>query len=35
MTWEGMDWINLAYNMDMQQACVQMVINIQVPWHEG
>jgi len=28
--WEGMDWTNLAQDMDKWQAAANMVMNIQV-----
>jgi hypothetical protein len=29
--WDGMDWINLALDMDQWRAHVNTVINIQIP----
>jgi hypothetical protein len=29
--WEGMDWINLAQNIDRWRAIVNAVMNLQVP----
>jgi hypothetical protein len=29
--WEGVDWINLAQDMDQRWALVKMVMNLQVP----
>jgi hypothetical protein len=29
--WDGMDWINLAEDIDQYQAFVNTIINIRVP----
>jgi hypothetical protein len=33
--WEGMDWIDLAQNMDQWKALVNMVMNLLVPQNTG
>jgi hypothetical protein len=30
-SWVGMDWIDLAQDMDMSQAVVNVVLNLWVP----
>jgi hypothetical protein len=31
MGWDGMDWIDLAQNMDQWRALVNSVMNLRVP----
>jgi hypothetical protein len=31
IAWDGMDWIDLAQDMDQWRALVNMVVNPQVP----
>jgi hypothetical protein len=33
--WDGMDWIDLAQDMDQWRALVNTVMNIRVPWNAG
>jgi hypothetical protein len=33
--WGGMDWIDLAQDLDQQRALVNMVMNLQVPYNAG
>jgi len=33
ISWVGMDWIDLAQDMDRSQAVVNVVLNLQVPWN--
>jgi hypothetical protein len=33
--WDGVDWIELAQDMDQWRALVNMVMNLQVPYNAG
>jgi len=33
--WEGMDWIDLAQDMDRPEALLNLVLNLRVPWNVG
>jgi hypothetical protein len=35
IVWEGMDWINLAQDMDQWRVLVNAVMNLRVPWGGG
>jgi hypothetical protein len=35
ISWVGMEWIDLAQDMDRLQAFVNVVLKLQVPWNVG